>query len=98
MTIYICYLFLNLAAAVITLTMMMRANDQRVRKGLRWHMRLLGFVMAGCGTPAATVLTVVSPDYALPFLTISYVGIALVFMTTPGQKPWLKWLWKGDEV
>lgn len=91
----IAYITMILASVIITLTMLARANDQRVRKGLRWHLRLLGFVLTGVGTPATVYTTIFSPLFVLPFLTIQMTGVALVFLTTPNQIPWHQWLWNG---
>lgn len=86
-----------LSSLVICLTMFVRANEQRVRQGLRWHLRLLGFVLAGAGAPITALTLILVPAYTLPFLTTSFVGVAFVFLTTPNQRPWHEWIWKGSE-
>lgn len=100
MMILIGYVLLVLASAVIAITMFVRANDERSHVGLRWHVRKLGFVLAGTGTPAMTATIILMPGYALPFLVEAFVGFACVFITTPGQRPWLTWIWrdKGEIV
>ena len=91
-------IILILASAVIALTMFARANDQRFKKGLRWNLRLLGFVLAGTGIPTMTTcIAFFGMASAYPFLVIGISGIALVLLTTPGQKPWWVWIWKGGE-
>lgn len=96
MFIIIGYCLLVLASAVIALTMFARANDQRFKRGWRWHIRLVGFVLTGCGVPALATTTILAPTMSPPFTIIAVCGAALVFLTTPNQKPWHEWIWKGD--
>jgi hypothetical protein len=97
MTIILCHIFIAIASIVIGITMACRANDERAKLGLRWHIRKLGFVMAGAGAPAMAFTLVFAPGYALPFLAVTMIGHAFVFLTTPNQKPWHVWVWKGGD-
>lgn len=83
----------TLALIVVFLTMVCRANDLGFRKGWRPQLRQLGFVM--CGTmPLGMVLVGWATDsYPSPYETLFHVGLALVFITTPNQPPWWRWLW-----
>jgi hypothetical protein len=81
------FTFLVSASALflIALTMFMRLNDQRCKPGLRWNVRLLGFVLAGCAPIGVVWNQWATGLFPNVYETIFHVGLALVFMTTPGQ-------------
>lgn len=81
-----------LSLFVVFITMLCRANDLRWRSGLKWQVRLIGFVI--CGTmPVGVVLAsgIVSPWEAL-----FHMGLMMVFVTTPHLPPWWRWI-SGQE-
>lgn len=87
----------TIALALIALTMFVRAADQQIRRGLRWHARLVGFIVV-----FGMCLFVPYDEWqarAWPSLyeMLFRVGVCAVFMTTPAQKPWVQWLFKGED-
>jgi hypothetical protein len=84
-----------IALAVIAVTMLVRANDLRWRKELKWRARLIGFVISGF-SPVGVALCLVQGADPGWYLTSFVVGLSLVFVTTPYLPPWWTWLWKGE--
>ena len=83
----------TLALLIVSATMLVRANDLRLRPGLHWNVRLAGFILSG-GAPVG-IIGYGWTNYwmvALIYLTIFLVGIAAVFVTTPYLPPWWRWL------
>lgn len=86
------------ALLVIAVTMLARANDLRWRRGFKWNVRLVGFVLAGFapfGIVAAEFLTQVFPGF---YEVIFRVGVMFVFVTTPYLPPWWKWISGKEEL
>ena len=85
---------------IIAVTMLIRANDLRWKRGLsfRWNARLAGLMLAGSSSAALALYGMFFPDHPLVelFRTVLYVGLAAVFVTTPGMPPWIHWIFKGD--
>lgn len=77
----------------ISVTMLARANDLRrtCNNGWRCYARIGGLALAG-SAPLGMILS-----DAFPFLFLFVLGVALVFLTTPGLPPWWKYISKGDE-
>ena len=79
----------SIAMLIISITMLARCNDLGWRPGITWHVRRVGFVLAGVA-PWALVWFDLNTDGA--FLTVYEVifrlGVALVFLTTPYLPPW----------
>lgn len=79
----------TIALLFISITMLARANDLRRRKGKAWKLRMIGLVCAGFA-PVGIILSV---EFCT---TVFFVGLALVFLTTPGLPPWHKYVF-GNE-
>ena len=83
----------TLALIVVSITMLARANDLRWRSGLHWQIRLIGFILAGAA-PFGIIGYGWQENlgwFAL-YLTAFLVGVAAVFVTTPYQIPWWKYI------
>lgn len=92
---WLCFVSSTVSLVVISLTMLARANDQRFRRGWRWQLRLVGFMLAGAapvGIVGAEWRTEAWPSI---YEAIFRLGLACVFFTTPGQPPWHKFITKG---
>lgn len=89
------YITSCIALAIISITMLARANDQRNRPGMKWQMRLVGFVMAGCAPIGVAYYEWMYAVYPSWYEVSFRVGVMLVFMTTPYMKPWWNYI-KGD--
>lgn len=91
----------TLALLIVSVTMLVRANDLNWRKEWIWRFRLLGFVVSGF-SPIGVILTKWFGAGAAYWQSVDFywcvftVGIALVFVTTPYLPPWWRWLWKGE--
>lgn len=93
----IAFAISTLSLIVVFITMMVRANDQRMRPGVRWHVRMIGLILAGC-TPIGIIgVEAVTRDWPSFYDALFRLGLAFVFMTTPGQPPWHTLVWRGDE-
>lgn len=81
-----------IAMIVIVITMLCRANDLRLRKGVKWYARLLGFIL--CGTTPIGVIGMewVTGTWPSPYEVIFRIGLAMVFVTTPYLPPWWRWI------
>lgn len=93
----ITFVISTIALLLIGVTMFVRANDQRIRRGLRWHARLIGFVVAFgmcMFVPYDEWRTMHWPTW---FEVLFRVSVCVVFMTTPGHPPWHKWFFKGEQ-
>lgn len=86
-----------IALFIISITMLARANDLRIRAGFHWNLRLAGFVLAGFAPWGLILIDWVHGRTPTIFSTIFNLGLMLVFVTTPYLPPWWKWIWKGDE-
>ena len=82
---------------VIFITVIVRANDQKLKPGLRWHVRMFGLVLAGCSPIGIFGYELVTQNWPNIYDALFRVGLAMVFMTTPGQPPWHKMVWKGTD-
>lgn len=82
------------ALLIIMITMFLRAADLK-DKGFRWDVRRVGLVLAGV-MPVGMIFLRAGGHRPLGwFETMFWVGLALVFLTTPQGIPWHKWVWKG---
>lgn len=97
----IAYAVAGVCLLVVSATMLARANDLRWRKGLVWNARLIGFVFAGVAPWGLILFDWLSGHIPSLFEVLFFVGLMLVFVTTPYLPPWWKWIsgWHGaDEV
>ena len=84
------------AVALVSITMLVRANDLGWRPGLLWMIRRLGFILAGTAPFAMIYRDWVERGQTMTLYEMVFrVGIALVFVTTPYLPPWWKWAFKG---
>lgn len=83
-----------LALAVISVTMLIRANDLRWRKEWKWRIRLVCFVIT-CFSSAGVALCLCINTAPGWYFTLMLLGLAGVFMTTPYLPPWWEWVWRG---
>lgn len=82
---------------VIAITMLCRANDLRWRRGLKWHVRLIGFVIVGTMPIGIVGSEWVYQSLPSPYEAFFRFGLMCVFVTTPYLPPWWKWIsGKGD--
>ena len=91
---WLTYFVLVPAAAIVLVTCVARLNDIKPdQKEKRWHVRGVGFILAGTG--AVTFLTV---PFTEPSLFPSWKsvilmwGLALTWLTTPNMPPWWKYI------
>lgn len=83
---------------IISLAMLVRANDLGRRPGIVWHFRRIGLILAGV-MPWAMVFGVVwTPEDVSIVQCLFWWGVALVFMTSPFLPPFWKYLLYGDPV
>lgn len=82
----------TIALALVSATMLARANDLRWKKGLTWHVRLLGFVFTGFAPFGIVTIEYVTGDWPNVYECFFRVGLSLVFLTTPYLPPWWKWI------
>jgi hypothetical protein len=83
------------ALSLISVTMLVRANDLGKRVGLKWHVRRAGFVTAGF-SPVGIVLKLIYGLDPSMYWSMFSVGVTLVFMTTPYLPPWWRWIQGQD--
>lgn len=83
----------SIALLLVAMTMLARANDLGARPGMVWHVRRIGFILAGF-TPFAMIwVDWTSQGVHLTIYEVLFrVGICGVFVTTPYLPPWWKWL------
>ena len=88
----------TIALFIVSITMLARANDLRWRHGLHWQTRLIGFILAG-SSPVGIIGYGWQDNYFMCglYLTIFFVGVALVFVTTPYQIPWWRYISGKDQ-
>lgn len=98
MIVFILKIVCTLALLVVSITMLARANDLRMRPGLHWNVRLVGLVLSGAA-PIGIIGYGWQDNFfqCLLYLTIFFVGLACVFVTTPYQKPWWSYISGKDE-
>lgn len=78
----------SLALLVISIVMLVRANDLGWRPGAFWMVRRLGFILAGFAPWAMIYIDLRSGGVALTIFEIIFrVGVAAVFLTTPYLPP-----------
>lgn len=89
----------TLALVFISITMLARANDLRWRSGIKWNVRLIGFMLSGVA-PYGILGYGWAEQYnvALVYMTLFLVGIAAVFATTPQLPPWWRWISGKEEA
>jgi hypothetical protein len=81
------------ALLLISMTMLLRANDLGRRPGLKWHVRRIGFVLTGLA-PFGIVIHDVLQKHSPSLYEVSFrFGVLLVFMTSPYMPPWWTWFW-----
>lgn len=89
MAIVICLI----ALAFISITMFARANDLKWDHCWHTHVRRVGLILTGCAPVGIAVALFKSPPtiYHCCFL----LGLSLVFLTTPNQLPWWRFVSRG---
>lgn len=88
----------TIAFLLIGITMFVRAADQQIRRGVRWHARLIGFVVVFGMCMFIPYDEWTRNSYPTWLEVLFRVGLCAVFMTTPGHKPWHQWLFNGDDT
>lgn len=82
-----------IALALVSATMLARANDLGWRPGAVWHFRRLGFILAGFAPWGIVYSDFKSGGELLSLYEVLFrVGISFVFVTTPHLPPWWKWI------
>jgi hypothetical protein len=82
----------TLSLCVIVVTMLCRANDLRWRRGLKWQVRLVGFVLCGSAPIGVIGVEWLTRTWPTPYEAIFRLGLAFVFVTTPYLPPWWRWI------
>lgn len=78
---------------LVSVTMLVRANDLGWRPGLVWHIRRIGFAFTGFGPWGVIYMDISQGGSGLTVFEIVFrLGLALVFVTTPYLPPWWKWM------
>lgn len=80
----------TIALTIVALTMLVRANDLRWKKGLVWNARLVGFICAGFAPIGVVIWGWYYKDYPTFYEAAFHLGVSLVFLTTPSLPPWWK--------
>lgn len=91
------YFVSAISLAVIAITMLCRANDLRWRAGVKWQVRLIGFILCGAlpvGILGSELFTQRWPTWYEAFFRF---GLMCVFVTTPYLPPWWRWI-SGKEA
>ena len=86
------FIISSICLAIISLTMLARANDLRWRKGLHWNARLTGFVLSGFAPAGVIPYEWITGSFPSFYETVFRFGLMLVFVTTPYLPPWWKWI------
>lgn len=82
----------TIALLVISITMLCRANDLRWRSGIKWNVRLVGFILCGALPLGMIGDEWFSQQWPSPYETLFRVGLMFVFITTPYLPPWWRWI------
>lgn len=90
------FIISSIALLIIAVTMLVRANDIGKRKGVKWHVRRVGFILAGFSSVAIILNEYVTEQYATFYALCFRVGLAFVFLTTPYLPPWWKFITRGE--
>lgn len=85
-----------LALLIIAVTMLVRANDIGRRKGWNWHVRRVGFILAGFAPVGMMLDELFAGRYPTSYEVAFRVGLACVFVTTPYLPPWWKFITRGE--
>lgn len=94
MTVYsVCFIISTISLLIVSITMFARANDLRLRPGIKWCVRLLGFILAGTA-PIGVIGYAWAQQWMVVFIYMTFFlfGIMLVFLTTPYLPPWWNWI------
>lgn len=83
---------------IIAITMLCRANDLRWRSGLKWQVRLIGFVMCGALPVGIIGSELYEQNWPSPYEALFRLGLMFVFVTTPHLPPWWKWISGQEEA
>jgi len=83
---------------LIVLSVIARANDIRKKKGLRIHLRLIGLILMTAAPFGIAGYEISFRDWPNWYDVLFRAGVLFVLMTTPGQPPWSRFLWKGSEA
>lgn len=86
------------ALLIIAITMLCRANDLRWRRGLKWQVRLIGFVMCGALPVGIIGSELYEQNWPSPYEALFRLGLMFVFLTTPHLPPWWKWISGREEA
>lgn len=99
-------LVVTFSLALIGVIMLLRANDSKHKQGVHWIARKIAFAVIGgmClglvlyhwQAYAVNGLTHRSLWYSF-FEGAFYIGLDVLFVTTPNQEPFWKWLTKGSD-
>lgn len=92
---FLLTLLSTVALALVSLTMLARANDLGTRPGLFWMVRRVGFVLCGFAPWAIMWIDInawLDGNVTLTWWHVLHrCGLAMVFLTTPYLPPWWKW-------
>lgn len=83
---------------IIAITMLCRANDLRWRSGLKWQVRMIGFVMCGALPVGIIGSELYEQNWPSPYEALFRLGLMFVFLTTPYLPPWWKWISGQEEA
>ena len=87
-----------LALFVIAITMLCRANDLRWRSGIKWQVRLVGFILCGALPVGIIGSEWYGRDWPSPYEAFFRLGLMFVFLTTPYLPPWWRWISGKDDA
>lgn len=87
------------ALAIISATAVARVYDISARSK-RWFVRRMGFILTGISCLGMAIAPIMSDTTAFPSWksVVLVYGLSLVWLTTPGQPPWWKYISSRDKV
>jgi hypothetical protein len=92
------FLISTLSLFIVSITMLARANDLRWRPGIKWQVRLMGFILSGCAPIGIIGMELYTEQWPTLYEVVFRVGLMCVFVTTPYLPPWWRWISGKDDA
>ncbi len=96
---WLTYVLSVIPCAILIITALARVNDLSIdMASTAWNVRRAGLILTALYAVTQLTLPLFSAEWPSWGTVIGLWGFALVWLTSPHQPPWMRYVWKGPNA